>query len=191
EEVGSLLGGLPSVVADCLAEWREQLNTVTQPLVHRLRNLDTATYLPGAVLAKVDRMSMRVSLEVRCPLLDRQVGQFAQSLTTADCWNPPQDTKRILKRLAARYLPEAWMTRRKMGFGLPSNVWSHKEILNLANDVLLSPCGEVGQYVDRSAFRLLLQHQARPGCFSIYQVWPLLLLEFWLRHQAARPPSSV
>ncbi len=78
EQVGALTGGLPAAVAQSLADWRELLNDTSQPLMHRMRTLDAETYMPGAVLPKVDRMSMQVSLEVRCPLLDRDVAEFAQ-----------------------------------------------------------------------------------------------------------------
>ena len=93
---------------------------------HTLRTLDAATYMPGAVLPKVDRMSMQVSLEVRCPLLDREVAALAQGLPLSACWQAPAMTKRILKDLAGHYLPTEWMNRRKMGFGLPSSAWSNE-----------------------------------------------------------------
>jgi asparagine synthase (glutamine-hydrolysing) len=191
EEVGALLGGLSPVLQDQIADWRRMLNDPRQPLMHRMRNLDVATYLPGAVLAKVDRMSMQVSLEVRCPLLDRQVARFAQSLSATDCWRAPQHTKHVLKKLATRYLPESWMVRKKMGFGLPSTAWSRNEMLTLANEVVLAPSGQLANHVDRAGLRALFQHQSLPGCFSIYQVWPLLILELWLRKNVTRPVPAV
>jgi asparagine synthase (glutamine-hydrolysing) len=182
DQVGALTGGLPSAVAGSLAEWRVALNDRRQPLLHRMRALDAETYMPGAVLPKVDRMSMQVSLEVRCPLLDRDLAVFAQGLPLASCWRPPAETKRILKRLASRYLPADWMQRRKMGFGLPSNTWSSEGTLRLARELLLAPDSRVGTMLDPVALIRLIEHQANPGCFSVYQVWPLLILELWLRH---------
>ncbi len=181
EEVRAFLGSLPSVLEERLTEWRGRLNEARVPLIHRMRNLDAETYLPGAVLAKVDRMSMQTSLEVRCPLLDRQVARFAESVSAGSCWTPPNHTKRILKRLASRYLPETWMERKKMGFGLPSNVWSRDEMLNLAQDLILSDSGQLHRHIERSALQSVFQRQRLPGFFSIYQVWPLLILELWLR----------
>ena len=180
EQVGALLGGLSPIVMERLFEWRRQLNEPTRPLIHRMRNLDIETYLPGAVLAKVDRMSMQVSLEVRCPLLDKNVARFAESVSASACWQPPADTKRILKQLAAQYLPAAWMNRKKMGFGLPSNAWSREAMLDLANDTLLAPSSKLGSLVDRSVLEALMRRQSLPGLFSIYQIWPLLILELWL-----------
>jgi len=191
EEVADLLGGLSPSLERQIQEWRAQLNDVTRPLIHRMRNLDVATYLPGAVLGKVDRMSMQVSLEVRCPLLDRHVAQFAQSLSAADCWRAPHGTKRILKRLASRYLPESWVMRKKMGFGLPASAWSRDEMLSLAEDLILAPSGQLGRHTDRAALSRLVERQRLPGCFSIYRVWPLLILELWLRKSRDRALSAV
>ncbi|SLM50316.1 putative Asparagine synthetase [glutamine-hydrolyzing] 1 [Nitrospira japonica] len=191
EEVADLLGGLSPLLWQQIQAWRDQLNDSGRPLIHRMRNLDVATYLPGAVLGKVDRMSMQVSLEVRCPLLDRQVAQFAQSLSAADCWRAPQDTKHILKRLAARYIPEQWVMRKKMGFGLPASAWSRDEMLSLAGDLILSSSGQLSRHTDRAALRRLVERQRFPGCFSIYRVWPLLILELWLRKSRDRALSAV
>src|SRR5262249_38074570 len=77
-----------------------------RPVLHALRTLDVGTYLPGAVLAKVDRMSMRFALEVRSPLLDRQLAAWVQRLP-AEALNDGVTGKKVLKRLARRYLPEA------------------------------------------------------------------------------------
>jgi asparagine synthase (glutamine-hydrolysing) len=187
EQIQTLLGDLPAAVTDLLAAWRRRLNDVRQPLIHRMRNLDTSSYLPGAVLAKVDRMSMQVSLEVRCPLLDREVARFAQSVGADACWQAPADTKRILKHLAARYLPAQWMNRKKMGFGLPANAWSHDKMLGLANDLLTGSSSQLGGLVDQVALEGLMRRQAVPNLFSIYQVWPLLILEQWLRRSRNAP----
>ncbi|MBK1644903.1 asparagine synthase (glutamine-hydrolyzing) [Thiocapsa imhoffii] len=181
DQVDALTGGRPPAVAATLRSWRAALMDSSQPLMHRMRALDAETYLPGAVLPKVDRMSMQVSLEVRCPLLDRDLAEFAQGLPVSACWQPPAETKRILKRLATRYLPESWMNRRKMGFGLPSNTWSSERTLRLAHDLLLVPESRVAGLLDPDALRRLIAHQASPGCFSIYQIWPVLILELWLR----------
>lgn len=181
EQVGALMGGLPAAVTASLAQWRTDLNDPAQPLMHRMRTLDAETYMPGAVLPKVDRMSMQVSLEVRCPLLDRGVAELARGFPLSACWRPPAETKRILKQLATRYLPADWMHRRKMGFGLPSNTWSSEGTLKLARDLLLAPESRLGGLVDTAALKRLVEHQAKHGCFSVYQVWPLLIMELWLR----------
>jgi asparagine synthase (glutamine-hydrolysing) len=189
EQVDSLVGGLSPDVRSILDDWRGQLNDPRQPLLHRMRNLDAETYMPGAVLAKVDRMSMQVALEVRCPLLDRDVAAYAQGLPTSACWQPPAETKRLLKALTERYLPRAWLDRPKMGFGLPSNAWSKEAMLDLARELLAAPDSQLGQLLAPDTLHEVVERQAQPGCFSIYQLWPLLILELWLRKAADNQPS--
>jgi len=186
EQVEALTGGLSSELEEILSRWREQLNDPRRPLLHRMRNLDVETYMPGAVLAKVDRMSMQVALEVRCPLLDRDVAAYAQCLPVSACWRPPAETKRLLKELASRYLPRAWMSRPKMGFGLPSNAWSKEAVLDLARQILDQSDSHLGGLLAPGALHEIVERQAQPGRFSIYQLWPLLILELWLRNSAVQ-----
>src|SRR5205814_9322328 len=85
--------------------------------VNRLLELDTRTYLPDDILVKVDIASMAHALEVRCPLLDREVMAFAASLATAHKMRGLR-TKVLLRAVARKLLPRAIITRRKRGFGL-------------------------------------------------------------------------
>ena len=180
-QVEALLGRMPLAVKERLDGWRMQLDNKNTPLIHRMRHLDAHTYMPGAVLAKVDRMSMQVALEVRCPLLDQGIRQFAESVSQNECWAPPDETKKILKKLASDYLPMEWMQRRKLGFGLPANAWSKANILAIANDLLLGPSSVLKQVVNPDVLRELVSVQSLENNFSIYQLWPLLILELWLR----------
>lgn len=181
EQVAALLGEMPEGSEAMLDEWRHLLDNSAVPLLHRMRNLDVHTYMPGAVLAKVDRMSMQVSLEVRCPLLDLEVARFAEKISVDACWQAPDVTKKILKQVASHYLPEEWMNRRKLGFGLPANAWSKEQVLSLAKDVLFSVDSQLVQHVEADVLKKLIVRQSEENSFSIYQLWPLLILEMWLR----------
>ena len=188
QEVSELVGAVPTSVDESLAGWRQMLNCGDRPLIHRMRNLDVATYLPGAVLAKVDRMSMQVSLEVRCPLLDKDVARFAQTLSAENCWRPPNHTKYLLKQLAAEYLPSDLVNRRKMGFGLPTSLWSRDAILQFADELLRPASAKLNGLVDKECLAKMLDLQHRPQFFSIFKLWPLLILELWLqRVDRSRP----
>ncbi|MGH6635578.1 MAG: asparagine synthase (glutamine-hydrolyzing) [Gammaproteobacteria bacterium] len=185
-QVSAMMGGLSPSVESQLDGWRRQLNDITRPLLHRMRNLDVEMYLPGAVLAKVDRMSMQVALEVRCPLLDREVARYAQGVAAASCWQPPHETKKILKHLLMQYLPAELVDRKKMGFGLPANAWSHDAMLSLTNDLLLAPSSRLADLLQRKMLHEWVKQQSTPGWFSIYQVWPMLILELWLRKSSSQ-----
>ena len=84
--------------------------------------LDQETYLPGDILCKVDRASMKYSIEARCPLLDVNVMEYAYRL--------PQEykyangvKKRILKDIAYDYIPRTLLDRPKVGFSVPLDRW--------------------------------------------------------------------
>lgn len=178
-----LAGGLTEDAKQRIGGWRNILNNTDKPLMHRMRNIDTWLYMPGSVLPKVDRMSMQHSLEVRCPLLDREFAEFAMGIDQGDCWIPPQTTKSILKQIASEYLPREWMYRSKKGFGLPSAAWSMDKVISQCNEILLGKGNIISTVLDPDSLREVVEHQSVPSNFSIYQMWPLLVLELWLKAQ--------
>jgi asparagine synthase (glutamine-hydrolysing) len=181
ERVAELLGTpIPPGAAAEFGAWRALLLDRARTPLQRMRALDAWTYMPGAVLPKVDRMSMQCSLEVRCPLLDKDLGAFAATLPDALLWQPPQGTKWILKELAMEYLPREWMERRKMGFGLPARCWSQDALLRLAEESLGRDAA-LRAHLDGDALDRFVKEQRDPNHFSIYRLWPMLILELWLR----------
>ncbi len=178
-----LLGGLGDATNARIESWRGILNNESKPLMHRMRDIDTWLYMPGAVLPKVDRMSMQHSLEVRCPLLDRDFAEYAMGISQSDCWIAPSTTKSILKQIASEYLPEEWMYRSKKGFGLPSAAWSMDNVIAQCQSILLGKNNIISTILDADALREVVEHQSIPSNFSIYQMWPLLVLELWLQAQ--------
>jgi asparagine synthase (glutamine-hydrolysing) len=182
QTLAELAGRLEPGTCDLLADMHAVVND-SGPVLHRLRTLDANTYMPGAVLAKVDRMSMRFALEVRCPLLDTRLARWAAGLP-AEILNDGDVPKIVLKRLALRYLPPEIVNRPKQGFGVPDRCWSQDRVLDLAEESLLGPGGRVTQFLDKSRLREHLTRQRDPNHFHVYQMWELLILEQWLRTAA-------
>ena len=178
-EVRKLLGRMPPETSDWILSLKVRLNEDGMPLLSRLRMVDVATYMPGSILAKVDRMSMQHSLEVRSPLLSIEVAQFAERLHPATCYQGGQG-KLVLKQLGARYMPLEWLTRRKTGFGLPMFSWAKKKLLRLARGMLLDSGSTVQRLIGAGHMKRLLAEQER-GDASVRQLWSLLILETWLR----------
>lgn len=184
--VETMMAGMPAGARERVASWRAILNDASTPLIHRMRTIDANLYMPGAVLAKVDRMAMQHALEVRSPLLDPQFAEIAMGMGEDDCWAPPNLTKKLLKEIASDYLPREWMFRAKKGFGLPANAWAMDDVISLCNATLDSSATLLRDHLDASALSETVRTQSRKGHFSIYQMWPLLMLELWLREQPAK-----
>lgn len=84
--------------------------------------LDMDTYLPGDILCKVDRASMKYSLEARCPILDTEVMEYSYRIPHAYKY-AKGDKKHILKDIAYDYIPRDLLERPKVGFGVPLDKW--------------------------------------------------------------------
>lgn len=85
--------------------------------------LDFRYYLPGDILTKVDRASMLASLEVRAPLLDHRLVEFAFRDVPPELKATASERKILLKRLARRILPAGFDLQRKQGFSVPMRQW--------------------------------------------------------------------
>ena len=106
--------------------------------VHAAMRWDFEHYLPHEVLRKVDRASMAVALEVRCPLLDRAVADLAGHVPP-HLLMPRNRPKGLLRRLAAEFLPDDVVRRPKRGFAVPIGHWMRAELKDPLADHLASP----------------------------------------------------
>ena len=93
--------------------WRDDL-----PVRTRLQLIDFHTFMPGMVLAKVDRTSMAVSLEARVPLLSRDIIEFSFALPEELRYHG-DEPKGLLRHAYRHVLPDHILDRRKKGFGIP------------------------------------------------------------------------
>ncbi len=108
-----------------------------EPLLNQMLYVDTKTWLPDDLLVKADKITMANSLELRVPLLDHQVLEFAASLP-ADFKVRGKETKRILKAAFAEELPAEVINRKKAGFPVPYETWLRKDFKKEVADILLS-----------------------------------------------------
>lgn len=100
------------------------------PIYTRMRYLDLMTYLPGAILTKLDRVSMAVSLEARVPYLARKIVEFAFSLSQEECISG-EELKGCLKDAYQGIIPEQILYGQKKGFNIPDNcLWRERHERN-------------------------------------------------------------
>ena len=161
----------------------------TPDYVSTLQHIDIATYLPGDILAKVDGMSMAVSLESRVPLLDHRLMEFLATVpSTLKLRNG--SGKYLLQRAMAQDLPGEILTRKKMGFGVPLGAWFRRELRDMTRDVLLGPrARQRGIFRASEVDSLLATHDAgRRDCSA--RLWSLVCFELWMRQWVDRTPTA-
>jgi asparagine synthase (glutamine-hydrolysing) len=165
------------------AAWREEFLALYAPVVlrsgwnaaQRLSVLDYHTYLPGAVLSKVDRMCMRHALEVRTPFLEARVMDLAASLPPALCANGA--LKPLLRRLLERHLPTGLTAARKIGFGMPAHfMQAHAQVFRGMFDAACESLRASAFFASRRpALEALIVHA--PG--NVNSLWALTVLGLW------------
>jgi asparagine synthase (glutamine-hydrolysing) len=157
-------------------------NAPANDLLSRLLYLDTKTYLPGDILTKVDRMSMAASLEVRAPILDHHVVEWAARLPKELKFQNGHG-KGLLKKLAARVgVPQGVLNRPKQGFALPLVHWMRGELKDDLLPILLEPRTLGRGYFNPKAVRGLLEEHSRGRRDHSAQIWMLLMFELWHRN---------
>ncbi len=142
-----------------------------------LNFVDYETYLPDDILVKTDRMSMANSLELRAPLLDFRIAEFAAGLPPQWKWTP-WGGKRILKQAAARVLPKSVLTRRKRGFVAPIGAWLRGDLKPLFSDLLHSRSALHPIRLDYCE-QLLERHAAGEGGLIERKLWIIFCYLLW------------
>lgn len=187
--IQELFGSVPEALALHVKRLREQVNQPSAPLFCRLRKTDVDNYMPGAVLSKVDRMSMQHSLEVRTPFLNVELARFAERLPLSALYSNGRG-KLLLREVAYRYLPKKLVDAPKKGFGIPMSRWGKEPLLNVASRLLENDDSRLRSALGSAAIERFMKRQRGLGGFSTYQVWSIAMLESWLRHHPARLPST-
>ncbi|MGH7111961.1 MAG: XrtA/PEP-CTERM system amidotransferase [Stellaceae bacterium] len=141
---------------------------------------DLKTYLPGDILAKVDRASMANSLEVRVPLLDHTLVEWAARLPPALKLRGGEG-KRVLKSALEPHVPRDNLYRPKQGFAVPLVKWFRGPLRQRVRERLSAPMlGESGLFDRAAILRLLDQHESGQRDHSA-PLWTLLMFEAFLR----------
>jgi asparagine synthase (glutamine-hydrolysing) len=150
--------------------------------IQRAEYADLKIYLPNDVLVKVDRMSMVHSLEVRCPLLDREVIELAFRLPVGRKM-PGLQPKHLLRRLAERRLPRDVVALPKKGFTAPIGAWIAGPDGHAFADELFGASNRSSAVFDAARLRLLFDEHRSGAVDHSYTLWAAWVLERWLRRQ--------
>lgn len=144
--------------------------------------IDTVTYLPDDILAKVDRAAMAVSLETRVPMLDHAVVELAWKLKFAYKVDG-NSGKAILKDLLYEYVPRNLIDRPKMGFGVPVGNWIKGPLRDWAEGLLSEKSLTSGGSFDAKKVRHVWESHLTGEHDSTYALWNILMWQAWLKKQ--------
>ncbi len=147
---------------------------------NRLLYHDTAMYLPDDILTKVDRMSMAVGLELRVPLLDHRIVEFAVTVPFNLKWHG-RTSKLLVKHALRGFLPPELLRQRKQGFAIPIHGWFRGELLRHFDEVALASDARIGSFFQLDAVRALRRDHVERRANLGHHLWALLMLEHWLR----------
>jgi len=158
---------------DVLQQYYDRADT--PDLLSRIQYVDMKTYLTDDILAKVDRASMAVSLEVRAPLLDHKlmetVATIPSSLKLAG-----REGKYIFKKAMAPVLKSEILDRRKQGFAVPLDRWFRQDLKDLTYEALFSTDDGI---LDR-AFLKKIWDQHQKGTYDrSAHLWSVLMFRKW------------
>jgi len=152
-------------------------NAATNDYVAKMLYTDTKTWLPDDLLIKADKMTMANSLELRVPLLDHKVLEFAATLPS-DYKVHGFTTKYILKEAFNGCVPTEIIKRRKTGFPVPYEAWLRTELKHFVHDVLLDRMALQRGYFSEKAIKGLIEANSINGGFE-KEIFSLLSLELW------------
>ncbi len=163
--------------------WTGAAASAVPDFVERMPLIDLLTYLPDDILTKVDRATMAVSLEGRCPILDHRVVEFALGLPRVHKIAGGR-TKIILKDVLARHVPRPLFERPKQGFESPIADWLRGPLKDWAEDLLDPATMRADDLLDPEPIcRKWLEHQSGRRNWQS-ALWNVLMFQEWKRRWA-------
>jgi asparagine synthase (glutamine-hydrolysing) len=159
--------------------------------VNRMLYVDTRTSLPDDLLLKADKMTMANSIELRVPLLDHKLLEFAAALP--ENFKVHNFTTKYLAKVALKdRLPKEIIERKKVGFPVPYDTWMRTELKDWVHDILLDRESISRGYFNRQCIENLIADDIQTRRYP-KEILSLVALELWhrnfLEHRTVEGPQ--
>lgn len=165
------------ITVDETAERAKAMLSIGRTAVQRSMTMDFRSYLVDDILVKVDRASMLTSLEVRAPLLDPRIIEFAYGRVPDQFRAWKGQRKVLLRKLARKLLPRELDITRKQGFSIPLHKWFSGDWGRYMREILMQADPSL---FDPKAIQSLITGQER-GLGNTHRIFALTMFELWRR----------
>jgi asparagine synthase (glutamine-hydrolysing) len=159
---------------------------VTKPLydmvkdyddITKMQHIDIHLWMVGDILLKADKMSMAHSLEVRVPLVDKEVFKVASCIPTEFRVNK-KDTKYTFRMAANKYLPQEVSSKKKLGFPVPIRIWLKEDkYYNMVKEAFLSEVSN--KYFNSQEIIKLLDSHKQDKEDNSRKIWTIYTFLVW------------
>ena len=146
-----------------------------------IQRLDLLTYLPDDILRKVDRASMKNSLEVRVPLLDHKLAELSFRIPSGLKMHKNQ-TKYIFRNAVRDILPPEVLNHKKQGFVIPITSWFRKDLTEYIQDILNKRNSVFSTYFNPDYIEEIKQIHLSGGRDFNSKIWSLIFFDAWHKH---------
>ncbi|HEX5001885.1 MAG TPA: asparagine synthase (glutamine-hydrolyzing) [Bacteroidia bacterium] len=140
---------------------------------------DLQYYLQDDLLTKVDRASMRFSLETRVPYLDHRIVEFALNLSPGLKYKRGEP-KYLLKQVLYQYLPQRIFDRPKQGFAIPLAKWLKNELRYLPDELLSETAINTTGIFNYIQVSDMVKRFFNGESYLFNRIWSIILLQKWL-----------
>lgn len=161
------------------------LSSSSEPM-DQLQQAYCHSWLVEDLLMKADKMSMAASLELRVPFLDHKLVEWAAKLPLewkVGSFSRGFTTKHILRRFAAKRIPEEIINRPKQGFPVPAYKWVQNELAGWAKTQLIE--SPIQNYIAIQELEEIFQKSNAGSNEAVHKIWNLVILSFWLKKWVA------
>jgi len=172
----------------CLPTVRSFQEVSPNDVLSKMLYVDTMSWLPDDLLVKADKITMANSVELRVPLLDHEVLEFAASLPSSFKLHGIT-TKHILKTVFRNLVPQSILDRKKTGLPVPYETWMRKELKPFVEETLLSQNAHIERYFNRQGIEKILSANLNGENYS-KEIFSLVVLELWHKEFVDSLPAS-